>query len=175
MTDKQKSILDVALNLFAENTYAAVPTSLIASKAGVSEGLIFRHFGNKAGLLKALVQLGVDELNLHIQSFKKMDNPGERIVAIMELPFHIDEDEYPYWRLIYSLKWQNGLAEHDDLFAPLRLLVSESLVDLNYLDVDAETDLVLSYLHGFFSLLLLENHTVSKEILLKTLQKKYKS
>ena len=46
MTEKQISILESALELFSSKGFDAVPTSLIAKQAGVSEGLIFRHFKN---------------------------------------------------------------------------------------------------------------------------------
>ncbi|MEJ6750428.1 MAG: helix-turn-helix domain-containing protein, partial [Bacteroidia bacterium] len=44
MTDKQVAILQTALELFSNKGFYAVSTNLIAKEAGVSEGLIFRHF-----------------------------------------------------------------------------------------------------------------------------------
>ncbi|MGB1038827.1 MAG: helix-turn-helix domain-containing protein, partial [Bacteroidia bacterium] len=38
MTEKQIAILEVALRLFSSRGFDAVPTSLIAKEAGVSEG-----------------------------------------------------------------------------------------------------------------------------------------
>lgn len=55
MTDKQRAVLDAAISLFAEKGYVATSTSEIAKKAGVSEGLIFKHFGNKEKLLHSIV------------------------------------------------------------------------------------------------------------------------
>ena len=49
MSNKE-NILHTALRLFAEQGYDRTPTSQIAREAGVSEGLIFRHYGSKAGL-----------------------------------------------------------------------------------------------------------------------------
>ena len=51
MTEKQENILNTALELFAKDGYDATSTSKIAKCAGVSEGLIFRHYGSKDGLL----------------------------------------------------------------------------------------------------------------------------
>ncbi|MEM6542898.1 MAG: helix-turn-helix domain-containing protein, partial [Bacteroidota bacterium] len=56
MTAKQEKILNAALELFAHEGYNVVSTSKIAQKAGVSEGLIFRHFESKQGLLNAILQ-----------------------------------------------------------------------------------------------------------------------
>ena len=54
MTQKKENILKAALRLFAEQGYYATSTSKIAKEAGVSEGLIFRHFGNKEKLFSVV-------------------------------------------------------------------------------------------------------------------------
>jgi len=48
-------LLDSARTLFATRGYAGASTREIAEQAGVREALIFRHFGNKAGLFRAAV------------------------------------------------------------------------------------------------------------------------
>ena len=58
MQDRRSKISDVALLLFTERGYHATSTRLIAQEAGVSEGLIFRHYTNKEGLLKDLLAEG---------------------------------------------------------------------------------------------------------------------
>ena len=49
MTEKQKNIVNAALELFAKEGFKSTSTSKVAKKARVSEGLIFRHFKNKDG------------------------------------------------------------------------------------------------------------------------------
>lgn len=48
---RKNNIINAAVSLFAQNGYSATPTSAVAKKAGVAEGLIFHHFKNKAGIL----------------------------------------------------------------------------------------------------------------------------
>ena len=48
-------LLDSARQLFAAKGYAGASTREIAEQAEVREALIFRHFGNKAGLFRASV------------------------------------------------------------------------------------------------------------------------
>ena len=64
MTSKKENILNAALELFALEGYYATSTSAIAKKAGVSEGLIFRHFKNKEGLLEAIFQMGEEQVKV---------------------------------------------------------------------------------------------------------------
>jgi len=49
-------IIEAALQLISEKGYTAATTKTIAELAGVNEVTLFRHFGNKRGLLKAIVE-----------------------------------------------------------------------------------------------------------------------
>ncbi|RDI41954.1 TetR/AcrR family transcriptional regulator [Falsibacillus pallidus] len=55
VTEKQKKILEAAVEIFSEKGYAASSTSEIAKKAGVAEGTIFRHYKTKKDLLFSIV------------------------------------------------------------------------------------------------------------------------
>lgn len=52
----QAHIAQVAMALFAEHGFTATSTRKVAQAAGVSEGLIFHHFGSKIGLLVGAAQ-----------------------------------------------------------------------------------------------------------------------
>lgn len=48
--DMQQSIINAGMQVFAENDYKNASADLIASKAGISKGLLFYYFQNKKGL-----------------------------------------------------------------------------------------------------------------------------
>ncbi|HKE10154.1 MAG TPA: TetR/AcrR family transcriptional regulator [Myxococcota bacterium] len=52
--DKRARIMGAARRLFAERGFTATSTAAVAGRAGVSEGIVFHHFGSKAGLLEAV-------------------------------------------------------------------------------------------------------------------------
>ncbi|BEP28439.1 TetR/AcrR family transcriptional regulator [Helicovermis profundi] len=66
-TKKKKSqitedkIIESALNLFSEYGYSATPTSMIAKKAGISEGTIFKYFPKKKDLLVSSLTRFIDK------------------------------------------------------------------------------------------------------------------
>jgi AcrR family transcriptional regulator len=173
MTEKQQSILSSALDLFADKGFDAVPTSMIAKEAGVSEGLIFRHFQNKLGLLNAIMKMGKEKVGEELEKLKEIVSPGERVTAIMELPFHMSENDYPFWRLVYSLKWKDEYYD-DEMAQPMRILLVEALNELKYSDVEVEADLILSYVDGFATTILLKGDSVNRDKMLEVLRKKYK-
>ncbi len=108
MTDKKEKILSTALELFAREGYNAVSTSKIAKQAGVSEGLIFRHFENKKGLLDALVADAEVRLNQVFAHVVFETDPKKVIRKAIELPFSVDKADYDYWKLQFKLKWEQG-------------------------------------------------------------------
>ena len=65
----QALIVAAARALFAERGYAGATTREIAERAGTSEVLIFRYFGNKAGLFEEAVFAPFDRL---IGEFKRI-------------------------------------------------------------------------------------------------------
>jgi AcrR family transcriptional regulator len=62
----RRRILDAAASLFTEQGFDGTTTRQIASRAGVVEPLVFRHFGSKAGLLEAVV---VEPLSAFVEQF----------------------------------------------------------------------------------------------------------
>jgi len=115
LTDKQKKILAVALELFANEGYNAVPTKMIAEEAGVSEALIFRHFENKQGLLDALYGQCEERVEIIKNSLIEEPDPSETIRKAIHWVFIIDEKDHDYWRLQYKLKWE------DDYYDPHKM------------------------------------------------------
>ena len=54
--DRRSSLLQAALDLFAEQGYAGTTTKAIAQRSGVTEAILFRHFHTKEELLRAVVE-----------------------------------------------------------------------------------------------------------------------
>jgi AcrR family transcriptional regulator len=50
---KRALLIATARELFASRGFATTTTADVARRAGVSEGIVFHHFGSKAGLLEA--------------------------------------------------------------------------------------------------------------------------
>ncbi len=54
--EKRQLLISAARTLFAEQGYLATSTQQIAQAAGVSEGILFHHFGSKRGLFECVAQ-----------------------------------------------------------------------------------------------------------------------
>lgn len=86
MTEKQARIIEAAIEIFSEKGYAATSTSEIASKAGVAEGTIFRHYKTKKDLLLAITGPIMAKL---IAPFFMRD-----FVKVLDIPYDRMEDVY---------------------------------------------------------------------------------
>lgn len=53
-SDKRQAILDAALSLFAERGFHGTPVPLVAERAGVGAGTLYRYFASKEALVNAL-------------------------------------------------------------------------------------------------------------------------
>ena len=172
MTDRKKRILDTALELFAMEGYAATSTSRIAKIAGVSEGLIFRHFESKKGLLNALIE-DAEARAIELQS-RIIQETDARIVIrkAISLPFQADEKKYEYWRLQFKLKWDNNYRNPDHM-NPLVEKLTQAFADLNYEDPEKEA-LTLTLLVESIAMSIARNGLKDQLPLEAFLLKKYK-
>lgn len=55
----RRAVLDAARRLFLDRGYAATTVATIAAEAGVSVETVYKAFGNKAGLVKSVVDVGI--------------------------------------------------------------------------------------------------------------------
>ena len=74
--------------------------------------------------------------------------------------------------LFYSLKWQNEFYD-DEMSKPTKDILVKALTELKYADADAEADLIMSYVDGFTTTVLLKRDSIDITRLLETLRKKY--
>ncbi|MDO7602759.1 MAG: TetR/AcrR family transcriptional regulator, partial [Flavobacteriaceae bacterium] len=113
--NRKQLILETSLELFAKNGVVGTTTKSIANEAGVSEGLLFRHYQSKEGLVKALKKLAADKVRILAQEIIDLTEPKDilrlTILSLTKIPF----EDYALWKLILGIKFQSELA--DESFA----------------------------------------------------------
>ena len=111
MSNKDK-ILQAAIELFGENGYDRSSTSAIARRAGVSEGLIFRHFTNKAALLSAILQQGMEQIAGTMQPYQDPDaDPRQAILEHIGHALTLIREHEAFWRLATKVRFQAAVQE----------------------------------------------------------------
>ncbi len=174
MTEKQEKILNAALSLFAEEGYRSTSTSKVAKRAEVSEGLIFRHFGNKEGLLEAIVQMGEEQAKLLFADILMETDPKEVLRKFIEIGLNTSKDEEAmnFWKLQFKIKWELEIYGEHKTEAIEQALV-KAFNDLRYLQPEKEANLLLTLMDGMATRLLLQKN-FDLENTIDFLKQKYK-
>ena len=149
MTEKQEKILNAALKLFAEEGFRSTSTSKVAKAAGVSEGLIFRHFTNKEGLLQAIIQMGEERAKELFSDIVLEPDAKELLRKYIELPLKVKDDKeaLEFWKLQFKIKWELELyGEHK------MIEIEEALIrafdQLRFNEPEKEANLLLTLMDG---------------------------
>jgi len=171
MTDKKEKILQAALQLFAKEGYYATSTSKIAKVAEVSEGLIFRHFGNKGGLLQTILNEGEIKMKTLLVDIVMETEPKEVIRKALEMTGKVDKADYDFWKLQFKLKWELEINS-DKKMEPLHMALSNAFRKLNYESPELEAQLIILFIDSLGSSVLKGSNVNSTEII-KLLLKKY--
>ncbi len=173
MTEKQEKILEAALELFAKEGFKSTSTSRVAKQAGVSEGLIFRHFGSKDGLLQAILKEGEERIKLMFADIIFEEDPKELLIKTLDAfnPDTLGESELEFWKLQYKIKWElEQYGEHK--MEPLQQALANAFDKLGYEQPQLEAMRMLIEIDGLATrYFLMEKFDYAP--FLKYLKKKY--
>ncbi len=149
MTEKKENILKAALELFAQEGFKSTSTSKVARRAGVSEGLIFRHFENKEGLLEAIIHEGEERAKMLFADIVLEPEPKEVIRKTLEMGINLanNKEDAEFWKLQYKIKWEMEIyAEHK--MEPLELALTNAFSKLGYQNPELEASYLLINIDG---------------------------
>lgn len=177
MTEKKELIIETALRLFAREGFDTTSTSKIAREAGVSEGLIFRHFTNKEGLMNAVLDLCEGRMTPHIDAIDQEPDPRKRIQSIIDLTYTLYNEEREFWQLQFTIKWQSSYKQDHKKNAPyyqrLMKIGVESFRALGYQEPEKELAMLSLLMEGFGTLMIKSTDVPAIESTLAFIKSKY--
>lgn len=127
--DKREAILDAALVLFAERGFHGTAVPLVAERAGVGAGTIYRYFASKEELVNALYQQW---------KLAMID------ALVADFPFHAEVREQfrTFWR-----RWAGFVLERPRVATFLELHHHAPYLDARSRGVEAQ---MMTFVTGFF-------------------------
>ncbi|MGD1841495.1 MAG: TetR/AcrR family transcriptional regulator [Thermonemataceae bacterium] len=155
MTEKQEKIVKAALTLFANEGYNATSTSKVAKKAGVSEGLIFRHYSSKEGLLEAIMQTAEARIEQLFTPILWEKDPKVLLRKAINVPFEVEKAEFDFWKLLFKLKWEKAY-DNPEKMKPVLEALTRAFTQLGYATPAYEATLFEFYLDGIAAALIKE-------------------
>lgn len=95
---KKAAIERAALTLFAQNGIDNVTTKMIAATAGVSEGLIYRHFNHKEDLARSLMRAVHEQLTTIIETAAQQNDITAQIRRITTAYCELADQDWMLFR-----------------------------------------------------------------------------
>lgn len=141
---RKERIVVEARRLFAEKGYVDTSTKEIALRAGVSEALIFKHFGNKDRLLSYLIKAGYRRvLNSH-KGMMVYKDARSFLLNMIRLPHELVNADPEFWKLQERLSHHQFSRQQHELFmTPVRAVLERAFADLGYDNPILEAELLL--------------------------------
>jgi len=143
MSRKEK-ILKTALSLFADKGYTDVSTKEISLAAGVSEALIFRHFGSKEALLAHIIKSGYGRVLMHHRGMLSYPNARAFLRNMIQLPHKLIAEEPMFWKLQERLSHNPfSRQQHEQFIKPVQAILLRAFTELGYENPELETRFLL--------------------------------
>ena len=96
---RREELLDVADRVI-QRRGVAVSMDEIASEAGITKPVLYRHFGDKDGLYQALTERYVDGLKTALKPAAKASEPRDRLAAVIAASLAYVEREPERYRFL---------------------------------------------------------------------------
>jgi AcrR family transcriptional regulator len=116
--ERERQMVTVAEELFAERGYQAASMDEIAERVGVSKPMLYEYFGSKEGLLVACIRQARAELLAVITgSVEGIANPEDALRAGLIAFFEFTDSHRRAWKLIQREAVVAGPAAVDEIEA----------------------------------------------------------
>jgi len=151
--EKKHLIMQVALELFADEGYHTTSISQIAKKAGISKGLMYNYFESKEDLLKAIVMHGIDSLTQFFDSNHDGVLTQEELLQFITQAIKTIKEHIVYYRLYFSLMVQAPVLKLFEkelwaMFDPMMKMLYNYFEREGYENPEAEVYFFQSLLDG---------------------------
>jgi AcrR family transcriptional regulator len=111
MIKRKDLILDKATELFAAEGFDHISTKRIAEEAGVSEGLIFRHYSSKDSLLLAILEKGLAQVAPTLQPMVALGEKDNAIDLHLKLTAEALKNNIAFWQLMHALRFNRRVQQ----------------------------------------------------------------
>src|SRR5215469_3284155 len=101
--DRERQMMSVAEQVFAERGYVAASMDEIADRVGVSKPMLYEYFRSKEGLLVACIrQARAELLNVTSQAVVRSNTPEEKLRQGLTAYFRFIAEHRQSWALLRS-------------------------------------------------------------------------
>ena len=152
--DKEKDILEAAIQVFAEQGYYQAKIAKIAEVAGIAAGSVYLYFRNKESILERIFK---DVWKKLYREFQVLDQhtdlePIEKLNGMIDLVFSVFTANRSLAIVFineHSLSLQKGIGNHGEYYESFLTLAKKILqIGIDNGDFDANLD---SHIYTYFA------------------------
>jgi AcrR family transcriptional regulator len=178
-TNKRRLILNASLELFARHGYKGTSVNMIATEAGVSQGLLYNFFDGKADLLRELMFLAFQDIQISMMAYHGEPDPKTAIEEHVRATCKVVKEKADFWRLIHAVRLQEGVpgilvGTYRDIISNVTGVLKDLFRKLGYDNPQLEALLFFSQIDGMV-ILYLQDDRIPIDKLGEHLIKRYKS
>jgi AcrR family transcriptional regulator len=143
--ERERQMLDVAEEVFAEQGYGAVSMEEIAVRVGLSKPMLYEYFGSKEGLLLAAIARARGELReLTERAITEADTAEEKLRSGYRAYFRFNDAHRRSWLILLQEPVQLGGAA-DEIEATRRQQTDLIVAQMRALAPDAPSRTLEAY------------------------------
>ncbi len=148
----REEILEAAAALLGESGEAGLTIRRLAMRSGYTSPAIYQEFGDKAGLLDAILERAIAALAVRLEALPRQQNPRAEMRAYFKAIVRFGREHPTHYRLMEAL--QPDEVEPIDNSVKLREQIERPLGELSKTGDEAELlrQSLWALLHGLISL-----------------------
>jgi AcrR family transcriptional regulator len=109
--DTRLKVFTAAVELIAEQGYAATTVDAIAERAGVAKGTVFYNFGSKEGLFSALLTHSIEKLAGALAAADTGESGLVALDSVVLGQLRFFEEHGPFARVLLAEMWRTAWQE----------------------------------------------------------------
>jgi AcrR family transcriptional regulator len=110
--ESRSTIIKAALELFAHHGFESSSVSMIAKRAGISQGLMYNYFKSKDELLQAIFQQGWIDVQASFQFQTLKGEEQSSLFDFIQYACRLVLQYQNFWRLVHNLRSQPAAIKH---------------------------------------------------------------
>ncbi len=103
--ERRTQLLHIAKDLFSKYGFGSTTTKAIAAAAGVSEGVIFKHFASKKELYASILdhkarEMGIDTWGTELYRFARSQDDESLVLSVVKHILEADREDPQFRKLV---------------------------------------------------------------------------
>ena len=143
---RRRQLLDVALEVFADQGFHSASMDDVATAAGVTKPVLYQHFGSKRDLyLQLLDDVGQRLLEVVQKATAAAGGPRQQVAAGFEAYFRFVAEHESAFRLLFGGDGREADREFADAVRRVEDAMADAVAALIEADIDDEHRRLLAY------------------------------